>query len=302
MPTCYRHPDRETYIRCQRCERPICPDCMRDAAVGFHCPGCIAEGARTTRQGRTTYGGRPSGNPAATSLALIVANVGVWLAITLTGGRASGLADRLALLVRGRCDPIGQEGIYTAAPTEQICRRGLGGDWVLGVTDGAPWQLVTSMFTHIEVWHLAANMIALWFLGPQLEMAVGRLRFLALYLISGLVGSAMILWFTGDQVQTVGASGAIFGLMGGLLVMAVKVGGNVSQIGMLLLVNLFITFTIPGISWQGHLGGFVGGVLVGAALVYSPRGPRRSLWQALGVGLVALVVVGALLLRIVASS
>ena len=86
----------------------------------------------------------------------------------------------------------------------------------------------------------------------------------------------MVLWFTGDQVQTVGASGAIFGLMGGLLVMAVKVGGNVSQIGMLLLINLVITFTIPGISWQGHLGGFVGGVLVGAALVYAPRGPRRG--------------------------
>ena len=142
------------------------------------------------------------------------------------------------------------------------------------------WQLVTSMFTHVEPLHLAANMIALWFLGPQLEAALGRLRFLALYLLSGLAGSAMILWFTGDQVQTVGASGAIFGLMGGLLVMAVKVGSNVSQIGMLLLVNLVITFTIPGISWQGHLGGFVGGVLVGAALVYAPRGPRRGAWQA----------------------
>ena len=102
----------------------------------------------------------------------------------------------------------------------------------------------------------------------------------------------MILWFTGDQVQTVGASGAIFGLMGGLLVMAVKVGGNVSQIGLLLLINLVITFTIPGISWQGHLGGFVGGVLVGAALVYAPRGPRRAAWQALGVGLVALARAG----------
>lgn len=302
MPTCYRHPGRESYIRCQRCERVICPDCMRDAAVGFHCPSCVAEGARSTRQGRTTYGGRHSGNPAATSLALILGNAAVWVAITLTGGRASGLADRLALLVSARCDPLGQSGTYTGAPSEQTCRQGLGGDWVPGVLDGAPWQLVTSMFTHVEVWHLAANMIALWFLGPQLELAVGRLRFLALYLVSGLAGSAMILWFTGAQVQTVGASGAIFGLMGGLLVMTVKVGGNVSQIGMLLLINLFVTFTIPGISWQGHLGGFVGGLLVGAALVYSPRGPRRSLWQALGVGLVALVVVAALLARVVAVS
>ena len=139
------------------------------------------------------------------------------------------------------------------------------------------------MFTHVELLHLAANMIALWFFGPQLEAALGRVRFLALYLLSGLAGSAMILWFAGDQVQTVGASGAIFGVIGGLLVMAVKVGGNVSQIGLLLLINLVITFTIPGISWQGHLGGFVGGVLVGVALVYAhgvPAAPsgRRSAW------------------------
>ena len=294
MPTCYRHPDRESHIRCQRCERPICPDCMRDAAVGFHCPSCVAEGAKSTRQGRTAYGGRRSGNPATTSLVLIALNVAVWAAITLTGGRASPLVDQLALLVRGRCDPAGQAGTYLGAPTEQICLQGVGGSWVPGVSDGAVWQLVTSMFTHVEIWHLVGNMVALWFLGPQLELAVGRLRFLAVYLVSGLAGSAMVLWFAGDLVQTVGASGAIFGLMGALLVMALKVGGNLSQIGLLLLANLVITVTVPGISWQGHLGGFVGGLLVGTVLVHAPRGPRRPLWQGLGVGLVTLAVLVAI--------
>ena len=267
---------------------------MRDAAVGFQCPSCVSEGARTTRQGRTTYGGRRSGNPATTSLVLIGLNVAVWLAITLTGGRASRLADVFALLVGSRCDPVGQAGAYVAPFTEAQCVQEVGGAWVTGVGDGAVWQLVTSMFTHIEVWHLAGNMIALYFLGPQIEAAIGRTRFLALYLVSGLAGSAMVLWFAGDQVQTVGASGAIFGLMGALLVMAVKVGGNVSQIGLLLLANLVITFSVPGISWQGHLGGFLGGVLVGAVLVYSPRGPRRPQWQAAGIGLVALVVLASI--------
>ena len=173
MPTCYRHPDRESYIRCQRCERTICPDCMRDAAVGFQCPSCVAEGTKATRSGRTAYGGRRSGNPALTSLVLIGINVAVWLAITLTGGRASPLADSLALLVGSRCDPTGQAGTYTGAPTEQICEQALGGTWVTGAADGATWQLLTSMFTHVELLHLAANMLALWFLGPQLEAAVG---------------------------------------------------------------------------------------------------------------------------------
>ena len=267
---------------------------MRDAAVGFQCPECVAQGARTTRQGRTAYGGRRSGNPATTSLVLIGINVAVWLAITLTGGRASNLVDQLALLVGGRCDPAGRAGTYTGGPTEQLCTQALGGTWIPGVGDGAAWQLVTSMFTHIEVWHLAGNMIALYFIGPQLEAAIGRLRFLALYLVSGLAGSAMVLWFSDDQVQTVGASGAIFGLMGALLVMVVKVGGNVSQIGLLLLANLVITFSVPGISWQGHLGGFVGGVLIGGVLVYSPRGPRRPAYQAAGVGVITLGVLAAI--------
>jgi membrane associated rhomboid family serine protease len=271
---------------------------MRDAAVGFHCPTCVAEGARTTRQSRAPYGGSRSANPALTSLVLIGLNVAVWLTITATGGRASRLVDLLALTARGRCEEIGGAGYYPGAP-EQACA--LRGDvvWVAGVSDGAPWQLLTSMFTHVEVWHLGFNMLALWFLGPQLELAVGRLRFLVLFVLSGLAGSAVVYWFAGAQVQTLGASGAIFGLLGALLVVAVKVGGNVSQLGLWLLLNAVITFTFPNISWQGHLGGFLGGLAVGAVLVYAPRRGRTG-WQAAGLALVAVLVLAAIVARTVA--
>lgn len=297
MPTCYRHPGRESWIRCQRCDRTICPDCMHDAAVGYQCPSCVAEGARSTRQGRTPYGGRRSGNPALTSLSLILANAAVWLAIMTSGGATSRLVDRLALLAAGRCDAP-QGGYYPNIDGENLCSVAVGGTWLPGVADGAWWQPLTSMFTHIEVWHIGFNMLALWFLGPQLELAVGRLRFLALYFLSGLAGSAVVLWLAGDRIQTLGASGAIFGLIGALLVLAVKVRGNVSQIGMWLLLNAVLTFTIPNISWQGHLGGLVGGILVAVILVWSPR-PRRGLWQAVGLAALGVLILAAILLRLV---
>jgi membrane associated rhomboid family serine protease len=267
---------------------------MRDAAVGFQCPSCVAEGSRTTRQARTAYGGKRSGNVGITSLVLIAANLGVWLAIAATGGQSSRLLDFLALTLRGRCEAARPGFLFPDATSAAVC----GGTWVPGVADGAFWQLVTSMFTHVELLHLGGNMLALYLFGPQLEQALGRTRFLALYLVSGLAGSAMVVWFAGTQVQTLGASGAIFGLMGALLVLVHKIGGNLSQIGMLLLANVVITFAVPGISWQGHLGGFVGGVLVGAVLAYSPRGPRRAVWQAGGVGLVTLAVVVGIAVRL----
>ncbi len=288
MPTCYRHPDRESYIRCQRCDRTICPDCMRDAAVGFHCPSCVAEGAKSTRQGRAAYGGRRPGNPALTSMVLIASNVAVWLAIVATGGGASRLVNELALRANGLCVLAGGGREIP----ESICP----GTFYPGVADGAGWQVVTSTFTHVEIWHIAFNMLALWFLGPQLELAIGRVRFLALYLLSGLAGSALVMWAAPEYQATLGASGSIFGLMGALLVLAVKVGGNVQQIGTWLLLNLVITFTFPNISWQGHLGGFVGGALVAAVLVYSPR-DRRATWQLVGLVLIGVLVLGATFVR-----
>jgi membrane associated rhomboid family serine protease len=295
VPTCYRHPGREAYIRCQRCERIICPDCMRDAAVGFQCPECLAKGSKDTRSGRTAYGGRRPGNAAITSIALIVLNLSVWLAILVSGGSSSRLVDILALRPNGICFVPGQGGFEVS---NALCTRNGGQVWP-GVADGAYWQLMTSAFTHVEIWHIGFNMLALWVLGPQLELAIGRVRFLALYLLSALAGSTLVLWAAPQYQATLGASGAVFGLMGALLVVAYKVHGQVQQILIWLGINAVFTISIPGISWQGHLGGFLGGVVVAVILVYAPRA-NRTMWQVVGVSLFALLLLIAIFARSVA--
>jgi membrane associated rhomboid family serine protease len=268
---------------------------MRDAAVGFQCPSCVSEGAKQTRSGRTAYGGVRSGNPALTSIALIATNFAVWLAVLVTGGSASRGVDLLGLRPNGGCAP-GDGFIHDE--TQTVCDL-IGGTFLPGVGDGALWQLITSQFLHVQLWHIAGNMLALWILGPQLEAALGRTRFLALYLLSGLTGSVAVLWLSPEGGLTLGASGAIFGLFGAFAVIAHKVRGDLRSIGALLAINLVITFAVPNISWQGHLGGLVGGAAIAAILVYSPRA-RRSQVQALG--LLGLFAVLALLvvLRIAA--
>jgi membrane associated rhomboid family serine protease len=269
---------------------------MRDAAVGFQCPGCVAEGARATRSGRTAYGGLRPGNPGLTSLALIAVNAAVWLVLMATGRYASELYARLALLPEGRCvPPDSPEQYFPGIPDEQICTL-QGQQWVPGVADGAWWQLLTSAFTHIELWHIGFNMLALWILGPQLEQAVGRARFLALYLLSALAGSTLVYWLADPQGSTIGASGAVFGLMGALLVLAVKVRGDVRGVLTWVGLNAVITVLVPHISWQGHLGGFLGGVAICAALVYAPR-QHRTGWQVAGLCTVGLALVVAVLVR-----
>ncbi len=281
-PVCYRHPDREAHIRCQRCDRRICPDCMRPASVGFQCPSCVAEGSRSTRSARTAYGGRRSGDPSLTSKVLIGLNVVVWVLVLATGGRASRLVDLLALRPNGGLTVV--NGVTYNIPD--------------GVADGRYWQLFTSMFTQVEVWHIGFNMLALWVLGPQLEAAVGRTRFLALYLLSGLTASAAVMWFSVPYSLTLGASGAIFGLMGALLVVAVKVHGDVRGVATWIAVNFVFTFLfVRLISWQGHLGGFIGGLLLGAAIVYAPRASRAR-WQLAGILGVAVAVALATVARI----
>ena len=281
---CYRHPGREANIRCQRCGRSICPDCMRDAAVGFHCPSCVAEGSKSTRQARAPYGGTRSGNPALTSYALIGINVAVWLAVLGTGWSESRLVTRLALVPRGICESLAQPGSFYRTGTEVGCDSvGRDGRWVPGVADGAYWELITSAFMHVQPWHIASNMLALYLFGPQLEAILGRARFLVVYLVSGLTGSAVVFWLAAPDGYTLGASGAIFGLLGAVLVLVRKTGGDVRSVLALLAINVVLTFAIPNISWQGHLGGFLGGLVVTGVLVYAPR-ERRTLVQSLAVG------------------
>lgn len=304
VPTCYRHPGREAYIRCQRCGKVICPDCMRDSAVGFQCPDCVKEGARSTRSGRTAYGGLRPSNAGITSMVIIGLNVLVWLMVVTSGGRGSKLVDKLALIPFGQCGSLRSSGgYYPGVPSEADCTQLIRGDgvWHPGVADGAYWQVLTSAFTHVEFWHIGFNMLALWVLGPQLELAIGRARFIALYLVSALAGSALVLWAGPTDTSTLGASGATFGLMGALLVLAYKVRGNVQQILMWIGINAVLTLTISGISWQGHLGGFLGGLATGAVIVYAPRKNRTQL-QIAGVSVIAIVVLTAIAARIVTLS
>ena len=291
--TCYRHPDQVTGIVCQRCHRPICPRCMVAGSVGFQCPDCVAAGRRQTRQGQLPYGGSSSSQPALTSQVLVGINVAIWLAVLLTGGQRGSLFRSLAIHLRGFCI---SEPYILAADSAAQCSA-VGATWIDGVASGAWWQVVTNAFTHLDVIHIAFNMVALYVLGPQLESVLGRARFLALYLVSALTSSAIVAWFSDPYVTTMGASGAIFGMMGAVLLIAWKHNGDVRSILVWLGVNVAITFMGSGyISWQGHLGGLLGGMAVTAALIWLPR-QQRQRWQWPLVALVGVLAVAAIAAR-----
>ncbi len=263
---------------------------MHDAAVGFQCPDCVAQGRKQTRQGRTPYGGRRSANPQTTSLALIAVNVGVWLATVLAGGSSSGLVRTLVLRPDGGCVGVGAPGASTCTSS--------GGLWLPGVADGAVWQLLTNAFLHLDLLHLLLNMVAVYVLGPQLEGLLGRARFLALYLVSALSASALVMWAAPQFQATLGASGAVFGLFAAYLVVALKVKAPLQPILVILGVNLLITVVGRGfISWQGHLGGFLGGILLALALVFAPK-RQRARWQWAGVATVVVLVVVVVAARV----
>lgn len=291
VPTCYRHPDRETWIRCQRCDRPICPDCMRDASVGFQCPECVSEGRKSVRQAKTAYGGVISANPGATSIALIGINVAVWVAIMASGYKDSPLASWLGQHTASFCE----DGNQLLLTSRTACEAGFDATWIPGLDDGAWWQVLTGSFTHVEPWHILMNMFALWTLGPMVERPLGRARFLALYVLACLGDALAVYWLAGDYTTTVGASGAIFGLLAAALVTAWKVGADISIFRTTLIFAVVISI-VPGVSWQGHLGGFVAGGLAAAVLVLAPR-ERRTLVQVAGLALIAAVGLGGIALR-----
>ncbi|MGO1383588.1 MAG: rhomboid family intramembrane serine protease [Arachnia sp.] len=292
-PVCSRHPERPTRISCQRCGRPICPECMNPSSVGFQCPECVNRGMRETRQRELPYGGRRSGDNRTTTFVLIGINVAVWAAVLLTGGAFGRVFNLLAITPMGYCVNAGNRVVSVVSAE---CTGG-GVSWTDGVSSGAWWQLLTSAFTHSEIVHIAFNMFALYVLGPQLERLLGRARFLALYLVSALSASAFVMLFSGPFVSTVGASGAIFGMLGAFLLVARKHGGNVRQILILLGVNVVITVGGSSfISWQGHLGGLIGGLAVTAALIHLPKEHRKR-WQWPVVGLIAVLSLGAAVVK-----
>jgi membrane associated rhomboid family serine protease len=257
---------------------------MRSAAVGFQCVECVKEGAATVRKPKAAYGGSARTNPEVT-YALLGLNVLLFLLTqgfrlgAFGGGAPSELFQKLAdspcqaVFAGGECYP---------------------GD---GVAGGAYYRLLTSMFLHFGVVHLLLNMYCLYLVGPHLERALGRLRFSALYLLSGLAGSALS-YALGPKLElAAGASGAVFGLFAAFYVLERKRGYDVTQITATIALNLVFSFAVPGIDWRGHIGGLVGGALVTAALVYAPEGKQRWLVQAVGCVCVALLVVGVVAAR-----
>ena len=257
-PTCYRHPDRTTYIRCTRCNRPICPECMRDAAVGHQCEECVRGGAKAVRQPRPQQRTTP-----VITYGLIAINVVMFVLETVSSGVQSELVLR--------------------SPA---------------VANGDLYRLLTSAFMHYGPTHLLFNMYALFIVGPPLEVWLGRLRFGALYALSALGGSVLVYLVSPLNAATAGASGAVFGLFGASFVVGKRLNLDVRWVVGLIVINLASTFVIPlmggqNISWQGHIGGLVTGALVAAAYAYAPR-ERRTVIQVSVT--VAVLVVFALLI------
>lgn len=263
--TCYRHPDRQSYILCQRCGRTICPQCQTQAAVGVHCPECVREGRasmpRTRFRPLAQFRGTDQPWVTWTIMALCIV---IFALQQVTGGT---LTRALAFLA-------GRPYVETE-----------------------PWRMITYAFVHGGIVHIGLNMLSLFLFGPSLERSIGRVRYLALYLVSALGGSVAVLLISpGGSV--VGASGAIFGLLGAVFIIQRRLGGNTTQLLVFIGLNLAIGF-LPGtnISWQGHIGGLVAGAAVALVYLRTRNRSQRTL-QAVLVALTVAVLIALVALRV----
>ncbi|MDQ1585750.1 MAG: hypothetical protein QOH80_1115 [Actinomycetota bacterium] len=237
---------------------------MVNASVGFQCPECVREGNKEVRRARTVFGGRVSDAGVVTK-ALIGLNALAFLVQQVS----STFTDRLIDIGRG-FDPFA-------------------GHFV-GVATGEYYRLLTSAFLHANLLHIALNMYALYLFGPPLEVAFGRARFIALYVLSALGGSALSYAFADPAQSSLGASGAVFGLFGAFFVVNRKLGRDTRGLLVLVAVNLAFSFLVRGIDWRAHVGGLITGSLVAAALAHAPR-RYRAVVQAAGLVIVAGLVV-----------
>ena len=265
VPVCYRHPDRQTGVRCTRCDRPICPECMISAAVGFQCPECVRGTSGTgykptATRPRTIAGGTVTADPRLVTKILIGINVALFVVIQVH----ERLLDDLILLGGWPPRDAFPSGV-PFMPTEGIAA----GEW---------YRLVSSMFAHQEVWHILFNMLSLWWLGGPLEAALGRARYLTLYLLSGLAGGALTYVLVAPSQASLGASGAVYGLFAGTAVLVRRLQYDMRPVIALLVINLIFTFSMSGIAWQAHIGGLVAGGAMSYAMVHAPR-EHRALVQ-----------------------
>ena len=261
---CYRHPDRQSFIICQRCGRTICSECQTQAAVGVHCPECVREAResapRTSRGTRTRIkrSMRSSSGVPVVTYTLIALNIAVFAVDFVTGGSLYGW--------------LAYRGDFTASQ---------------------PWRMLTSAFMHASVLHLLFNMFSLFIFGPVIEHAVGRARFAALYLLAAFGGSLAVLLLAPNQA-VVGASGAIFGLLGAFFIIQRRLGGNNTQLLVLIGLNVAFGFIVPNVAWQAHLGGLVVGAAVAAVYTATRHRSQKALQIAsvagIGVALVAITI------------
>lgn len=245
---CYRHPDREAYVRCQRCDRPICPQCQTEAAVGFLCPDDAGASSRKNPARLLSRTNTP------VTISLVVVNVLIWLLQIMPGSFVTLYLEYIPL-----------------------------------ATFIQPWRLLTSAFVHdpSNILHVGLNMYTVFIFGRILEPMLGRWRFLSLYLISAIGGSLGVLLLSNPSVSVVGASTACFGLMAAYFVIARQLGAHTGQLIGLVAINLAFGFLVPGIAWQGHLGGLVSGGLV-AYILMQTRGSKQDAIQKLAVGAVGI--------------
>lgn len=268
---CYRHPDRETGLSCSDCGRPICADCATFAPVGIKCPdhSGVRRGPTTRirpRPVRRAPGVALTSGQAPVTRILIAINLAIYLLTVVQGAGLNSPGGRLF-------NKMFLYGPFVAH-----------GDW---------WRLVTSMFLHEGLLHIGFNMVALYLIGSPVEQYLGRARYIGLYFVSGLAGSAGAL-VQAPHTPTLGASGAIFGILGAMLIIEWQVTGRLAGNAMTwIVINLVISFSIPNISWGGHVGGLIGGILI--TLAYAHWGERgRAQYGELGLGgIVGLVAVAA---------
>jgi membrane associated rhomboid family serine protease len=278
---CYRHPDRETGVSCANCGRPICHECMIPAPVGFRCPECVKEAsaggsrARVVSRGqirsRWGAGGGVMGGNAPVTRILVGINVALFIVEILLGA--------VGFVSGGSADALVSMGALVPAY----------------VADGEYWRLFTAMFLHAGVLHVAFNMYALYLGGSFLEIIAGRGKYLVIYLVAGLAGNVAVYALAAPYSVTIGASTAIFGIFGALFVYSLHfrdtaAGRALRSMGAVILINLLFTFLVPGISWQGHIGGLVGGIAAVEALTAFGRRDLRAPFGARDAALLAVVL------------
>lgn len=254
---CYRHPNVETGVHCTRCGRPICPECMIPAPVGHQCPGCVNDARREFRQGPGRRIAAANIRRRASATTALLALIGAMFLLEVVAGGSGSLMT-------------GPSGLKLIDLGASIALARLPNGDLVGIAAGQDWRLVSAMFLHAGLLHIAFNAYALWIFGTVVEQELGRLRFLLIYFVTGVVASAASYAF-GPNAVGVGASGAIFGIFGAfvtynyrrrhLAIAAARLRSAVT----IVVINMVLALSIQGIDWRAHVGGFIAGLFAGFA-------------------------------------